>query len=484
MADGFFVLKQFGFLAWKTKSFQKYSETCHATILNSTRMMKTLQAAFILFFCSANFLFAQFHYQDSFFQPTGVANNGLVAGYEMQAGPYRIWNPDSGNTYDIGGLAPGNGVGGQARFSTDGNYLSGTSMGLNGAEMSIFNRNTGTWILAGSLGFMVDSTVSGGYTISGDGNTVAGNSWADTTGGLAFTHGIAFNANGGVMDLGTLFPGRSTRVNAANEDGSVLVGWQDFNGPWKSAVWRKNQAGGYYPNAYILIDTTGNPNDEYNQMGECSAVSADGSWIGGYGDYANNNQPWIWNADSGVINLGSLPNTGNGYVAGMNSDASVVVGWFDGMLWGDPQTPFIWRHAGGLQELNVYINNALGYATGTRKISGASCISSNGHYVCGYGIDTATFNPFAFCVNMWPTSVGESKNSSALKIYPNPSSDVITLENYGSAFIELRSADGKLLHASEMKNKITLDLSSFAKGVYLISLRSHSGVQVRKVIKN
>lgn len=92
----------------------------------------------------------------------------------------------------------------------------------------------------------------------------------------------------------------------------------------------KNPAGGYFPNEYILIDTAGNPNDEYNQIGECSAVSADGNWIGGYGDFANNNEPWIWSRDSGVINLGTFPGLGNGYVSGISADGSIVVGWFDG----------------------------------------------------------------------------------------------------------------------------------------------------------
>jgi len=281
-------------------------------------MKKILLISLLSF--NVNFLFAQFLVENSFFQPTGVSDVGLVAGYSAQAGPYQIWNPDSATVTDIGGVAPGQGVGGQARFSTGGNFISGTSIGSSVPELSRYSLLTGQWTALGSLGFMVDSTLSGGFGISGDGNTVVGLSWADTTGGLAYAHAIAYNATEGIMDLGSLFFGRSTRANAVSDDGSVVVGWQDFNGPWKSAVWRKNPAGGYFANEYILIDTTANPNDEYNQMGECSSVSADGKWIGGYGDYANANQPWIWCEDSGVINLGVLPLTGNGYVSGMTAD--------------------------------------------------------------------------------------------------------------------------------------------------------------------
>ena len=309
---------------------------------------------------NSNYLSAQYIVNDIIYSTNSVTNDGKVSGYETQGGNWSIWLPDSANAIvNIGGVAPGLGVGGQARFSENGNFICGTSMGNGGAEISLYDRSLDTWTALGSLGFSVDSTKGGGYGISGDGNVVVGNSWADTTGGLAYTHAVAHNNIEGLMDLGTLFFGRSTRANATNYDGSVVVGWQDFNGPWKSAVWRKNPAGGYFPNEYILIDTAGNPNDEYNQIGECSAVSADGNWIGGYGDFANNNEPWIWSRDSGVINLGTFPGLGNGYVSGISADGSIVVGWFDGFFFGDPRTPFIWTHENGLQEFNTYI-----YASG------------------------------------------------------------------------------------------------------------------------
>jgi len=444
-------------------------------------MKKILLLSFLSF--NVNFLFAQFLIENSFFQPTGVSDVGLVAGYSAQAGPYQLWNPDSAILTDIGGVAPGQGVGGQARFSAGGSFISGTSIGTSVPELSRYSLLTGQWTALGSLGFMIDSTLSGGFGISGDGNTVVGLSWADTTGGFAYAHGVAYNATEGIMDLGSLFLGRSTRANAASGDGSVVVGWQDFNGPWKSAVWRKNPNGGYFPNVYILIDTTGNPNDEYNQMGECSAVSADGKWIGGYGDYANFNQPWIWCEDSGVINLGTLPNTGNGYVSGMSADASVVVGWFDGQLWGDPQTPFIWTHAGGIQELNAYINNVLGYSTSYYRVYGVSGISSNGLYIAGYGIDTTSFNPFAFRVNLGPTGIQDVTNDEWIILYPNPASQFVTINNNSNAELTITTMEGKVLAKHEITGKFRLDVSEYESGVYFLTLKSGEKVQTHKLIR-
>lgn len=80
-------------------------------------------------------------------------------------------------------------------------------------------------------------------------------------------HAVAYNGSEGLMDLGSLFPEASTRANAVNADGTVVVGWQDQNGPWKAAVWRKDSSGGYLPNTPILIDPTGSGTDENNLSG-------------------------------------------------------------------------------------------------------------------------------------------------------------------------------------------------------------------------
>ena len=441
----------------------------------------------VAFFVPVHMISAQFVVKDETFSANGVSNEGKVSGYQTQAGPYALWLPDSSNTIvQIGGVAPGDGVGGQARFSTDGNLVSGTSVGADGPEMSKYDRATNQWTPVGSLGFSVDGNVSGGFAISGDGNTVAGLSWADTTGGYAFVHAVAYNAAEGLMDLGSLFDTiqRSTRANAVSYDGSVVVGWQDFNGPWKSAVWKKNPAGGYYPNQYVLLDANGNPNDEYNQMGECSAVSADGNWIGGYGDYANNNQPWIWSQDSGVINLGTFPNVGNGFVAGMNADASVVVGWFDGQLFGDPLTPFIWTHAGGLQEFNGYINNVLGDSTYNYNVYTADCISPDGHYVAGYGVNETTSTYFVYRVSLTgATGIQEANKTAEVKIYPNPTNGLVTVENTGRASITIASMYGKVVYKNEVDGPLTLDLSGNASGVYSVSLQTGRSIQAQKIIK-
>ncbi len=91
--------------------------------------MKKIYFLFLLIaygFCTEN-VSAQFVVKPTFFETQDVSNDGVVSGYEEQAGPYSLWNPDTNTFEQIGGTAPGLGGGGSVEFSGDGNLLSGTT---------------------------------------------------------------------------------------------------------------------------------------------------------------------------------------------------------------------------------------------------------------------------------------------------------------------------------------------------------------------
>jgi hypothetical protein len=140
------------------------------------------------------------------------------------------------------------------------------------------------------------------------------------------------------------------------------------------------------PNEYLLVDPNGDPTDEYNQLGECSAISADGNWIGGRGDYANNGEPWIWSEATGYMSLGTLSSGSTGNVTGINHDGSIVIGYFQiGPF--DPNVPFIWTPTAGLQDFNDFITGTLGYTMTASPAWVPNSISSNGKYITGWGYD-------------------------------------------------------------------------------------------------
>ena len=257
-------------------------------------------------------------------------------------------------------------------------------------EQSFYNIADAAWTVIGSFGYNADNARSAGYNISNDGSTIVGGAYTlkvPGEPGIPY-HATAWTAADGLIDLGSLYAStnRSTRANAVNGDGSVVVGWQDFNGPWKSAVWRKDANGDYLPNVYLLIDPNGDPNDEFNQLGEAQAVSVDGNWIAGNGDYANNNDPWRWSEATGYQSLGTLSPGASGHVTGMSADGSMIIGFFVIDPW-TPNIPFIWTETGGMVEFNSFITETLGYTMDASPIWTANAISANGKFITGWGYD-------------------------------------------------------------------------------------------------
>jgi hypothetical protein len=185
-----------------------------------------------------------------------------------------------------------------------------------------------------------------------------------------------------------------------------------------------------------------------------------------------------------VINLGTLPNVGTGYVSGMSADGSIVVGWFDGPFFGDPQTPFIWTRNGGLQDLNAFINN-LGYSTSTYQAFSAESISPDGNYIAGYGVNNTTFTYFVFRLSLnSATGIQQISKNENLKVYPNPTSSLLTIENSTKANLTITSVDGKIVFKSEINGTQVLNLSNFESGIYTISLKTGDDVKYQKIIKN
>lgn len=82
--------------------------------------------------------------------------------------------------------------------------------------------------------------------------------------------------------------------------------------------------------------------------------------------------------------------------------------------------------------------------------------------------------------------INDIDNGGSLSPYPNPVNTFLTIETGISGLydIEISSLNGRLLFQWEYEEPvIQLDLSSFEKGVYLITVRSKDSVTTRKIIK-
>jgi len=84
------------------------------------------------------------------------------------------------------------------------------------------------------------------------------------------------------------------------------------------------------------------------------------------------------------------------------------------------------------------------------------------------------------------TSINNKSKSGKCRIFPNPATTFLTIETGISGLYDIRitSLNGQLLYSTKMERPtLQIDLSSFQKGVYFITVRSGDQVWTEKIIK-
>jgi uncharacterized membrane protein len=282
--------------------------------------------------------------------PFAISDTGMVVG--ANGAGHWYWTADSG-IVPIGGAAPFD-FGGQTGVSSDGSVISGSfvnpSTGL--GELGIYDVANGIWTALGSLGASSGNSAASAWGMSGDGDHIVGLGWINA----GSAHAIQWSNGEGVSDLGSTVAGRSSRANAVNHDGSVVVGWQDGESGFRQgAVWVNGVQ-------TLIFDNDG------GEMGEASSVSADGQWVTGS---TNGQAAWRYNTVSGGFEyidpvLGNLFNPRAAGVA-ISDDGSTIVGFVS--PFGPPfnRIGYIWQEGVGTTLLNDYfaaegVNADAGYS--------------------------------------------------------------------------------------------------------------------------
>lgn len=76
-----------------------------------------------------------------------------------------------------------------------------------------------------------------------------------------------------------------------------------------------------------------------------------------------------------------------------------------------------------------------------------------------------------------------NKDQQKIKIYPNPSKDIFTIDGNGDYLVIVRDLNGKTIHSFNASNQTRIDLSDQAPGIYQVSIRSDSKNETFKIIK-
>jgi uncharacterized membrane protein len=255
---------------------------------------------------------AQYTNLGSLISPTAVNFNGSTVVGD-NGSEHFMWTEQNGLML-IGGVGP-QGYGGQTDISSDGTVISGTRINPNTGlgELSIYDVATQSWTSLGGIGGSSGSSTSSAWGISHDGTSIVGLGWVNA----GSAHAIQWTAATGMVDLGSTVSGSSSRANACNGNGSVVVGWQDSTtGFRQGAIWVNGvQQLLTHPNSGLAS--------------EAGCVSFDGTYVGGSGNSNNNYQAWRYSANTGIEDIGPAPVNGwRGATTGMSDDGSVLVGFY------------------------------------------------------------------------------------------------------------------------------------------------------------
>lgn len=335
--------------------------------------MKNATLALTMFLAASSAMAApQFWNLGAGIEATGISDTGVVVGTDPNSNQYFMWSASGGMQW-IGGVGANDGYGGIATISNDGSKVGGTN--INGdtglGEAAVYDVGSGTWTSLGGIGGSMDNSTSSGWGISGDGSTLVGLGWQSDGQARA----IRWSQGSGMVNMGSTSPGQASRANATNNNGSVIVGWQDNDNGRQGAVWVNGTQ-------RLLSDSNG------VAVSEALAISGDGQWVTGvaYGTLST----YRYNTVTEVLEY--LPVVAgdfwfpSAFGTAISDDGSTIIGQVRdfGPPFGAPG--IIWRDGFGAMTLNAYFDSmGVVYEDGFLFSIGLA-MSGDGQTLSGIGI--------------------------------------------------------------------------------------------------
>lgn len=395
-------------------------------------------------------------------QVTDISNNGEAVGNAAGVVHFK-WTKEEGPKIigEIGGTEDY--ISGNTTISADGKIVSGTMTNpdTGNDELALYNISNNKWEFIGGK----DTSAWG---MSSNGETLVGLKFLTASKALP----IVWNRKDGIKQLPSTFSGKSARANSVNNDGTMVVGWQDGENGFRKGVYWKNGVQTH------IKDLQG------NEVGEALSVSADGNIIVGF----NDPEGYIYNVTTGVYTMVEHPDPE--YVSSIiavSDDGNVAVGY--SRLWYATNTDgegFIWFKDKGMVKIEDYVKEA-GFDDKSFTFVLPTGISPNGQYIGGIGINWDEMDLKGFVIKL---KEALSTNENVLDkiittISPNPVMNEMIIHT--KAIInsaEVYNLAGQKVWNSDniMNNKI--DLSFLNKGVYIIKIKTDSTNESIKFIKN
>ncbi len=374
--------------------------------MNRFLLAATLASAAIGASASAQVTFELIGQPWEFLGGTDISADGTVIVGNI-IGPYETfrWTAETGAVALGRATVPVLGGGaGSPNVSYDGNRISATVTSEDETTQVCGIWENGQWTVCDSLppdAVVIDTAESDAWGLSGDGTTAVGLYWRTGGAGSGSAYPLAYTpANGQGVRLGPGGAGvNSGRANAANHDGSVIVGWRSIStGAWQPTVWENG------------VETIVEPTLVRCELFD---VNHDGTIAVGM----TFNQPFdrrdaaYWTkTEAGWVKtvLGSFPGTfqGQAYGTGVSADGSIIVGSNQYTSNpGGPKDGFIWTQATGMVKTRDFLAaNGIEVDPFFAMIE-MSAVTPDGRVMIGIGRWTDTFDLQTFRITLAPPTI-------------------------------------------------------------------------------
>ncbi|WP_300671476.1 T9SS type A sorting domain-containing protein [Soonwooa sp.] len=392
--------------------------------------------------------------------PTGINNSGTVVGV-LDVHTYLLWKKGQ-EVEQIGELADNVMQTLFIQIGADNNKISALMFNNDTGkyEASLYDVNSQYWTNLGGMGGSMDRLTSSPYAMSTDSSTIVGLAYDSDKKARAFKWTQAT----GFVNLGSLIDRTMTRADAISGNNQVIGGWQDQEDGSRS--------GAYWVDGVekIIKDDAG------EWVGFVRSISYDGTKLAGnplWGAY-----PYYYNRTTNkvtyIIGKGSTADFFyKGSINGMTADGKTVIGYF-GSIRSSATEGFMWSEATGYVDFTDYVKS-LGIDVQGEYLH-PTAISPDGLKVTG-----STKSKKLFRVDLTQYLAAQNANKTAIKIYPNPASNVLNISGLkADTKISIHNVAGQLVKTSTSSQ---IDINSLPKGNYVVSYEVDGKSTSQKFIK-
>ena len=89
-------------------------------------------------------------------------------------------------------------------------------------------------------------------------------------------------------------------------------------------------------------------------------------------------------------------------------------------------------------------------------------------------------------ISILPAGIELTGNSGVIKVYPNPVSDELIIENNGtknSLSYNIRNSIGQIVFKGNLSERTVVQTTNFSPGIYLMKIENRKSFEFKKIVK-